>query len=252
MSFPKWSALVIEDEASVRKELIAALNESPEFEVIGEAESLMDGVELVQNKPAEVLFLDIKLIGGDAFQLLNHLKIAKTPIPPVVINTGFREFEYAQKLHNEFGGDIIFILKKPFWEAWEEHKERIIEALYARNQAERLAGEKSYFKRMLSIQNGAQSHLVNLDDVLKVKTGNKGQGKTEIIFQHHILNCNLSLAQLLAKLPPDFIQINRFEAINIQWISLIDQSDRQVLLRNGAKCNIGDPFYKDLMNALPM
>jgi DNA-binding LytR/AlgR family response regulator len=252
MSFPKWRTLVVEDEASVRQELIDALNESPEFEVAGWAASLHEGVELVGREPAEVLFLDIKLIGGDAFQLLSHLKAAKTPIPPVVINTGFREFGYAQKLHNDFGKEVIFILKKPFWEDWEKHRDRIVEAIYAHKQAERLAGAQYHPQRLLSIPSGAhQSHLVNLDDIIKVITGAKGKGNIEIIFQHHTLVCNISLAQLLVKLPPEFIQINRFEAINIQWITLVNQAERQVHLRNGTCCDIGNPFYKHLMDALP-
>ncbi|MBK8880784.1 MAG: response regulator [Haliscomenobacter sp.] len=90
MSFPKWQTLVVEDEADVRQELIDALNESPEFVVTGSADSLSEGVNLVQRQPSDVLFLDIKLIGGTAFDLLNHLKASGTPIPPVVINTGFR------------------------------------------------------------------------------------------------------------------------------------------------------------------
>ena len=216
--------------------------------------SLTQELEVVQRKrafaTAEVLFLDIKLIGGDAFQLLNHLNAQKTPIPPVVINTGFREFEYAQKLHNEFGNEIIFILKKPFWEAWEQHQERIIEALYARNQAERLAGSTWNSKRLTSIQNGARLHLVNLDDVIVVKTGPKGQGKSELTFEHHKLNCNIPLIKLLTKLPPDFIQINRFEVINTAWISFVDKQNRELRLRNGIVCSLGYPFYAHLMGML--
>ena len=250
MSFPKWQALVIEDEADVRQELIDALNESPEFVVTGSADSLSEGVNLVQRQPSDVLFLDIKLIGGTAFDLLTHLKASGTPIPPVVINTGFREFEYAQKLHNDFHDEVVFILRKPFWEGWLRHREQIVEAIYARKQALRLTATPGSSRRMLSIQHNAQSHLINLDDVLKVNTGKKGQGKTEVVFERHKLDCNLSLSQLLGKLPRDFIQINRFDAINIAWISMVDQSERQVHLRNGIVCDIGDPFYKDLMKAL--
>ncbi|MBK7476751.1 MAG: response regulator [Haliscomenobacter sp.] len=250
MSFPKWQTLVVEDEADVRQELIDALNESPEFVVTGSADSLSEGVNLVQHQPSDVLFLDIKLIGGTAFDLLNHLKASGTPIPPVVINTGFREFEYAQKLLNEFGSEVVFILRKPFWEGWVLHKDAIIEAIYARNQEQRLAKAPLLRKGLMNIQYNSHSHLVNLDDVLKVNTGKKGKGKTEVVFERHKLDCNLSLSQLLGKLPRDFIQINRFDAINIAWISMVDQSERQVHLRNGMVFDIGDPFYKDLMKAL--
>ncbi|MBK8880138.1 MAG: response regulator [Haliscomenobacter sp.] len=193
----EWQTLVVEDEADVRQELIDALNESPEFVVTGSADSLSEGVNLVQRQPSDVLFLDIKLIGGTAFDLLNHLKASGTPIPPVVINTGFREFEYAQKLHNDFHDEVVFILRKPFWEGWLRHREQIVEAIYARKQALRLTATPGSSRRMLSIQHNAQSHLINLDDVLKVNTGKKGQGKTEVVFERHKLDCNLSLSQLM-------------------------------------------------------
>lgn len=185
MSFRKIRALVIEDEAPIRQELVGALNETLEFEVAGEAESLEDGFDLVKNRPAEVLFLDIKLIGGTAFQLLTQLKRHGLPIPPVVINTGFREFEHAQKLHNEFGGEVIAILRKPFYEDWEKHQEKIIEAIYLRNQAERLARQAPSARKLVSIQDGRQSYLVNPADVVMVKTGAKGKANTDVLFQHH-------------------------------------------------------------------
>jgi len=70
------------------------------------------------------LFLDIKIKGGDAFQLLRTLKRKNVDIPPVIVNTGFAEFEYVQKAHNEFGDYVIMILKKPFWEDWAEKESR--------------------------------------------------------------------------------------------------------------------------------
>ena len=246
MSFRKLRALVVEDEAPIRRELVAALNETLEFEVAGEADSLEDGFDLVKNTPAEVLFLDIKLIGGTAFQLLTQIKREGIPIPPVVINTGFREFEYAQKLHNEFGGEVISILRKPFYEDWEKHQEKIIEAVYLRQQQERLASSQPFAKKLLSIQDGRHSFMVNTADVVMVKTGQKGLGKTEVVLEKQSMQSGLSLSQLLAKLPPNFLQVNRYEAINISWMSVLDHTDREVKLRNGNVCLIGSGYYQAL------
>ena len=245
MSFRKLKALVIEDEAPIRNELVSALHETLEFEVAGSADSVEDGFELVQKEAADVLFMDIQLIGGTAFQLLTHLKRAQVSIPPVVINTGFREFEYAQKIHNDFREEVIYILKKPFWEEWKLHQEKITEALYLRMQQERRSGTGSS-KKMLSIQDGRQSYLVNPVDIIRVKTGAKSQGKTECFLQYQTLGCNLSLTQLMALLSHDFIQVNRFEAINGHWITMIDHTNREVHLRNGDSVLIGNAYYTGL------
>lgn len=246
MSFRKLQALVIEDEAPIRRELVAALNETLEFEVVGEADALEEGFDLVKNTPAEVLFLDIKLIGGTAFQLLTLLKREGVDIPPVVINTGFRDFEYAQKLHNDFGREVISILRKPFYEDWERHQEKIVEAIYLRQQQERLSGQVPFTRKLLTIQDGRQSFMVNPADVVMVKTGPKGQGKTEIMLEHQTLQSSLSLSQMLSKLPGNFLQVNRYEAINIEWISILDHNDREVKLRNGTSCLIGNGYYQAL------
>jgi DNA-binding LytR/AlgR family response regulator len=248
MSFRKLRVLVVEDEVPIRRELVAALNETLELEVAGEADNVEDAFDLVKNKPAEVLFLDIKLIGGTAFQLLTLLKREGVAIPPVVINTGFRDFEYAQRLHNEHGSEVVAILKKPFYEDWERQQERIMEAVYLRQQQERLAGGGAPFSRkMLSIQDGRQSFMVNTDDVVMVKTGPKGQGRTEVVLEKHALQSGLSLSQMLAKLPPSFLQVNRYEAINVDWISVLDHTEREVRLRNGACCIVGSGYYPALM-----
>ena len=246
MSFRKLRALVVEDEAPIRRELVAALNETLELEVAGEADDVEEAFNLVKTTPADVLFLDIKLIGGTAFQLLTLLKREGVTIPPVVINTGYRDFEYAQRLHNDFGKEVVAILKKPFYEDWEPHQERILEAIYLQQQQERLANNQPNFKKMLNIQDGRQSFMVNSEDVVMVKTGAKGQGRTEVILEKHTIQSGLSLAQMLAKLPPNFLQVNRYEAVNMEWISVLDHTEREVKLRNGCSCDIGGGYYQAL------
>lgn len=250
MSSPKWRTLVVEDEASVRQELVDALNESSDFEVVGSAASLNDGIELVTNQPADVLFLDIQLIGGTAFQLMSRLRAVEALIPPVVINTGYREFEFAQKIHNEFREEVICILKKPFWKDWEMHQEKIDEAIYARHQAKRLAGKNYFSERPFTLQDGGRMHLVNLEDVILVRTGPKGEGRTEMVFQNLVIPFSMSLTKMLNSLPHTFVQINRRESINIRWISYIDQTEKEVFLRTGQACPIGEPFFKELMKSL--
>mgnify|MGYP001408449456 CR=1 FL=1 len=242
MSLRKLRALVVEDELPHLKVLVEALNESPELEVAGQAGSVEEAFDLVQSTPADVLFLDIKLQGGDAFQLLNLLRLHNVSIPPVVINTGYKEFEYAQKLHNEFRDEVLYILKKPFYEDWEKQRDSIIEALYVRQQAERFM-KMPVHSKLISIQDGRQTYLFNPSDIVMVKTGAKNQGRTEVMLQHKTIGCNLSLLQLLSKLPGEFVQINRFEAINIAWIEMLDHANREVLLRNGQSCSVGPNFY---------
>ena len=67
-------ALVIDDEQNGRNTLIGMLNSHcPEIEVIGQANSVKTGVELVNELQPNLIFLDIEMPDGTGFDLLSQL-----------------------------------------------------------------------------------------------------------------------------------------------------------------------------------
>ncbi len=242
-----YKALVIEDEIMARQELISALNEDGQFAVQGEAQNVSQAYDLVKSTPVDVLFLDIGLPGGNAFYLLSELKKNGVNIPPVIIVTANTEFEYAKKLLNNHSDVVIYILNKPFWSSWIQHCNNIIELLLARSQESR-EYEKPNPDRFVSIQFGRKSFMVDPTEIVFIQTGNKGKGMTVITLKSNVeLNCSLSLSRMLLNLPPFFFQINRFEAINLYCISLIDHGNKEVILENGHYCSIGSAFYDQFL-----
>lgn len=244
----KIRTLVVEDELMLRDELASALTESGEFEIIAQADSVYSAYEAIKSIQIDLIFLDIKIVGGLSFQVISRLMKEKFLIPPIVINTGFREYEYAKKIHNEYGDHVIYILNKPFWENWLEHQEKILDEYIRRKQITNspMSVLPTQTNKFITIQTNRKSFMLHPPDVVIVKTGEKTKGTTEIILQSNSLNSNLSLTQLLQKLPVNFRQINRFEAINTDWVSYIDHSEREVFLRNGATLSIGDSYYVGL------
>lgn len=242
MSFRKLRTLVIEDEEVAREGLIKELNKTLDFEVVGWADSIASGYDLIEKTPADALFLDIELAGGTAFDLMGRLKRQNIEVPPVIIVTGYEKLEYARQINNAFKSEVIHILDKPFWKHWQSEQEKILDAIYVRNQAVRIA-QRPFTSQLISIQDGRQTYLLNPADIVLVRTGAKNQGRAEVVLQHKTIGCNLSLSQLLSKLPGEFVQINRFEAINITWIEMLDQTNKEVLLRNGESLLIGPKFY---------
>jgi DNA-binding LytR/AlgR family response regulator len=51
-------------------------------------------------------------------------------------------------------------------------------------------------------------------------------------------------------LPEYFFQVNRFEVINLEQISLIDHAEKEVHLKNGKSCSIGSNYYQQLCELL--
>jgi two-component system LytT family response regulator len=67
----KLSAIVIEDESKLRNVFIQLLHENcPEIEVIGDADNIQGGYDLIVSKKPAVVFLDIEMPGGNGFELL--------------------------------------------------------------------------------------------------------------------------------------------------------------------------------------
>ncbi len=244
----KIRTLVVEDELMLRDELASALVESGEFEIIGEADSVQTAYDAIKTLKIDLIFLDIKIVGGLSFQVISRLIKENFPIPPIVVNTGFREYEYAKKIHNEYGDHVIYILNKPFWENWLEHQEKILDEYIRRRQITNapISILPTQPNKFITIQSNKKSFILNPPDIVLVKTGEKTKGTTEIVLQSNSFSSNLSLTQLLQKLPPNFRQINRFEAINTEWVSFIDHSEREVALRNGTSLSIGDSYYGGL------
>ena len=82
-------AIVIDDEALARRDLVAQLEEAPNVEVIAEASGGREGIELVNRLRPEVAFVDIRMPEVDGIEVAVALE--ETPTA-VVFVTGFDHF----------------------------------------------------------------------------------------------------------------------------------------------------------------
>ena len=68
-------AIIIEDELNVREGFIKLLNTfCPEVEVVGVADSVETGLDLINSSTFDVLFLDINLPDGSGFDIIHRLE----------------------------------------------------------------------------------------------------------------------------------------------------------------------------------
>ena len=247
MNLKKFKALVIDDENDIRKELIQALNDSEEIEVVGEAHSIDSAYELITSTPSDVIFLDIKLIGGNSLDLILQLKKYRIPLPPVVVTTGFRDFDDAKRIHNELNEEVITIINKPFWKKWPTYKVTILSHLYNR----RIQKNHKYNQdNAIVIPDGRQLIHIHPENIVSIKTGEKRHGKTIIILSNSDINCSLTLVQMMEKLPDYFFQISRYECININQILLYNQTERELTMKSGYKTQTGVAFHPLLIELL--
>ncbi len=86
---PTLRAVIVEDELPSRARLRALLRDYPDIELVGEADTVGTGAELVRQARPQVLFLDIRLSGGSAFNLLQQVA---DPMPIVVFVTAYGDY----------------------------------------------------------------------------------------------------------------------------------------------------------------
>jgi len=243
--------VVVEDEALNRTWLCDRLSEFPEVEVVGEAASVSQAFTTIVRTKPNGLFLDIKLIGGDAFQLLNQLKENNVPIPPIVMVTAFDE--YAVQTINHWGSYVKRYLEKPFLENWEAKLQDCINALLVANEfpAQTFVDENKEYSDHIFVKDGAQHIRIKFSDLLWIEVA--GGGAVYLVTKEVQAKCNITLTKLLEQIPSSFQQISRNIAVNLEKVKRIDKMDRGLILDYREKekfLGIGDTYFHAVLNAL--
>ncbi len=249
MNYSETTLLVVEDLQAVRQELVTALNENPEFRVIGEAASVPDAFEKIVELRPRAIFLDIELEQGNAFHLLRKLRREKVSIPPIILNTAHREMELAQQAFNEFKESVVLLLLKPFFNEWDKKQEEILEAIEAHHDKLRLAKKHQQKNRPIAVRRGNVTQIIDPAELLFVTTAEKGSGQIEIQTVHEHFKVNYSLRQMLELLPASVIQISRNCAVNRSYISNFDHSTWEVHMKiGGHSFLVGKKFQHSLLS----
>ncbi len=132
MNDKKIGVLIADDEERICR-LITALGEweALGMEVIGTAENGPEALELLEEKPVDILITDIRMPGITGIELIERAKAA-SPGTRFIIISGYAEFSYAQQaLHN----GVEDYLLKPI------NKDQLNEAL--RKIRTKLVGEEA-------------------------------------------------------------------------------------------------------------
>lgn len=116
-----YRSLVIDDERLARVTLLDMLADYPGIQVVGEAESVADSINLITRLQPDLLFLDIQLTDGTGFDLLNRIGY----LGKIIFITAFDEYairafevnaiHYLMKpvSHKQLGEAVSRLEKKP-------------------------------------------------------------------------------------------------------------------------------------------
>ena len=201
-------ALIVEDSRLARNELKELLKAHSEIELIGEAENVDDGVELIEKQKPELLFLDINMPEKDGFELLEMLD----EVPITVFTTAYDEYAIKSFEYNALDYLLKPINEKRFALAIDKVKERL-EANEDDNTSikQRLTGNSQIF-----IKDGEKCWLVKIGNISLLEiVGNY----TRVFFEDENPMLYKSFNQVEEKLPEKyFFRANRQQIINTNFV----------------------------------
>ncbi|CAL2101971.1 Response regulator [Tenacibaculum sp. 190130A14a] len=207
----KLKAVIVEDSRLARNELKELLKTYQEIELIGEAENVDQGYELITSEKPDLLFLDINMPEKDGFELLEMLE----EVPTTIFTTAFDEYAIQSFEYNAFDYLLKPINSKRFSKTIEKVKEQYLKVTHKeKRETNTLSPEKQIF-----IKEGERCWLVKIENITMFEiVGNY----TRVFFEGNKPLIYKSLAKIEEKLPESlFFRANRQQIININHVKKI-------------------------------
>lgn len=240
---------VIEDEYDVLQELVNGLQEDPLIEVCGYAQEVEEAFEKILATVPDALFLDIQLDGGTGFDLLSELDEAGFPAIPVIINTGFEYFEYAQRALNDYGDRIVHILQKPFFAQWEVKRKECISKIRSFHSGKTEVSPMGSFNKFIARSKNT-TFLIDFEDIQYLEVAGSGNTYLQAKGREAIL-IHRTLEKILPDLPDYIFRISRYHAVHLDAIKCLLHEDKKVQLEGvPQEFKVGEEYFRQLLRLL--
>lgn len=224
--------VIIEDEIPARKKLKRFLEEQELInEVVAEIDTVAIAVEFLKNTRVDLIFSDIELLDGNAFEIYNQVLVSC----PIIFTTAYDQFW----MHAFESNGIAYLLKpfskQRFQQAWDKF-------LRLRNSAndqnnlliniskliQQHNTEKSYKKRF-TVHTHQGMYLLQVENIAFFEANEGVVLAFDTIGKKHLLS-EASLKEIEEQVNPlCFFRINRSELVNKQHIEKIARYTKNTL-----------------------
>lgn len=224
--------LIIEDEIPARKKLKRFIEEmdSP-IEIIAELDTVLSAVEFLKEHQPDLIFSDIELLDGNAFEIYNQISLSC----PIIFTTAYDQ--YWMNAFEENGIDYLLkpFTKERFQKAWDKFLWYKKSSTNAHQQLQILTNliQQSFqhkdYKKHFTIQKNKSIYFLETKDILLFEA-NEG-----VIFaydtngnKHLLTETTLTEIDKLLN-PAEFFRINRGELIQKKYIEKIERYTKNSL-----------------------
>lgn len=225
---------IVDHEQTSIEDLKSKLIQFSNIHLVGEAYTVCHGIQLIQEKSPDLLFLNIEMPGKSGFELVDIIKKQQTRMPFVIFITIHSEFTL-QALRN---GAIDYLLKPLDENELRQAITRAIDAVSKRNNQHKIDHLVEYVSKykQIFLPSSTGYKTVNIREIVFIRK-NTSISKIEVFFgegEYLTLPVNYSLSQFTEVLPKiDFFQIKRDLIINLRYLSEIEVFSKECTLKKG-------------------
>jgi DNA-binding LytR/AlgR family response regulator len=194
-------ALIVDDEAPARSELRYLLAEHAEVDVVGEAASAAEAVQLARELRYDVVFLDVEMPGATGLEAAPHVRERRDP-PAVVFVTAHAEYAV-----DAFAVEAFDYLLKP---VDPDRLARVVERLHERTQENAAPVDR------VAVVAGGGTELLDHDQIHYVQA--EGDYSRVHTYDRAYLSTS-SLGELEERLGPRFARIHRSYLVNLAKVA---------------------------------
>jgi DNA-binding LytR/AlgR family response regulator len=196
-------ALLVDDEAPARSELRYLLAAHPEVQVVGEAATAAEAIELARDLRHDVVFLDVEMPGLTGLQAAPLVRERRDP-PAIVFVTAHAEYAV-----DAFAVEAFDYLLKP---VDPERLARVVERLRDRTLESAGPVEK------IPVVAGGGTELLDFDQIHYAQAD--GDYSRVHTYDRAYL-CTASLGELAERLPAGFARIHRSYVVNLAKVAAV-------------------------------
>lgn len=224
--------VIIEDEIPARNKLKRFINDlEPGVEIVAELDTVESAVSFLKSASVDLIFSDIELLDGNAFEIYDQIKITC----PVIFTTAYDQFWM-----NAFEGNGIEYLLKPFTgdrfkKAWDkflllrkpDSKEN--EMLVKLQQILSNSQPEKSFKKRFTVSSHQGTYFLNTEDISFFEAEEGIIFAVDISGKKHLLNESTLKDVEMNVNPLEFFRINRSELIQKQHVERIERYNKNTL-----------------------
>ncbi|RZL38467.1 MAG: response regulator transcription factor [Pedobacter sp.] len=238
---------VIEDEVAIRKEITWLIKKETDIEIVGYSDKVKDGIKLIDAQKPDIILMDIQLIDGTAFDLINGLK----EVPEnIIFITAYNQFAIKAI---KFGA--LDYLLKPIAE--EELKQALQRYRNKRDKEAHWSERLSIARQSLTEETLPQSiilHTINQAHIVLVQDIIYCKGDGPYTFFHLQNGSSLLVSKPLKHYEemltaPWFLRTHQSYLVNKSFVDAISKSE-YLVLKNKEEIPVSSRRKNYILNAL--